>query len=188
MTSAPAHAAWSCLDWQDAILLPLLAFPDLANLACVSRDMRQLVQQSPSTSSFVHHQRGYRLWRELDPTLLSILRHSRMSAQFVRECLYGWGFLNYLASRGRLRAELDLQGLFAHAYEFGVSFFGVPPQCDAHRFRLSQHLLSVHLNAYATESDAESSKNVWTEVSFLAGEYHAFVHSSPSRSAGCTLV
>lgn len=183
-----AHAAWSCLDWQDAILLPFLAFPGLASLACVSRDMRQLVQQSPSTSSFVHHQRGYRIWRELDPDLPSILQHSHMPPRFVRECLYGLGFLNYLASRGRLRVELDLQGLFSHAYEFGVSFFGVPLQCDVHRNRLSRRLLSVHMNAYATESDAASSKDVWTEVSFLAGEYHAFIRPPSSRSLGCALV
>jgi len=188
MTSAPAHAAWSCLDWQDAILLPLLSFPDLASLACVSRDMRQLVQQSSFTSSFVHHQRGYRLWRELDPDLPSILRHSSMPPRFVRECLYGWGFLSYLASRGRLRAELDLQGLFLHAYASSVSFFAAPSQYDAHRLRLSQRLLSVHLNAYATESDAESSKNVWTEVSFLAAEYRAFIRTPSPRSLGCTLV
>lgn len=160
-------------------------------LARVSRTMRQLVvSESPSARAFVHHQRGYRLWCELDPALPSILRHTYMPPPFVREYLYGRPFLNYLAARGRLRVELDLQGLFAHAYAVGISSFDVPSQCDAHRLRLSMRLLGVHLNAYATESDAEASKNVWAETALLATEYLAASRHPPPPlppALGCAL-
>jgi len=97
-----------------------LDFPDLGRLACVSRDMRQLVQQSPSTSSFKHHQRGARLYATLD--LATILRHSRMPPAFVEEMMRSWAFYSYIAHRGVENVARDLLHIVAHAYQVGVTY------------------------------------------------------------------
>jgi len=99
-------------------MLPLLAFPDMGRLACVSRDTRQLVQQSAGPA-FLHHQRGARLYATLD--LAAILRHSRMPPAFVEEMMRSWAFYSYAAHRGIDRVAHDLLHVVAQAYQLGVT-------------------------------------------------------------------
>lgn len=163
-----ASAAWSWLDWQRylLLLLPLLDFRDIGRLACVSRDMRKLAHQSACTQSFVHHQRGARLYAELD--LAFVLRHARMPPSFVEEVLRSRALYNCIATVGKDCAVAHRTGPLDDAFRRGIAPDPVHHGVRFVRGYLCAPVLSDRLNACALSPNLLTHRNLLIAVSACA--------------------